>query len=199
MKRHIAVVSVLCLGSFYAAPALAQGGLRYDPTTDRLAYGNIPGTRFKLLDEAPLTGPTLKQNAAAPGANWQANTPAHNASNGTIWADWRPWGGGWRTSAGLIWQGNLRQDEGTWANSPTQALERHSQSNTPFVGLGWASEDARTTNWRWSAEVGAYADGNGGCSSALLSCSAAAPQRKNADGDGIRVNPYFSFGANFLY
>ena len=184
----------LSLLAFVAMGATAQTGLRYTPSSERLPWVyDIPLT---LVHEAPMTGPTLAYGYLPRLRSWADESPKGSLFNNTVWADWRPWQDNWRTTAGMLWSSPIQSDAGG-EDSPTHLLTQRDQSTTPFLGIGWTS-NSRRNSWRWSAEVGAFA--NGDCRSALFTCAAAArPPFSGNNGDGLRWMPYFSLGANFSY
>ena len=189
--KHVHRTVTLCVASLSAlfmVSAHAQSGLRFP------SFSDLP-TDFSnsqlLVDSGSGAVPGFyhTESAAAPGTqSWLAAT-------------WRPFGGGVRTSLGVV----MRDTSTNNAFTSNRAGESYflGQGGTPFVGFGWSTPNLSdnyssfTSRLKFSAELGTMVLGVGECSS--TGCMRFPGASFNGDSGSMRFNPYISFGASYRY
>ena len=195
MEHSLHSVRLLALGVLLAglsATASAETvGLRLSPRSDVTAPDEAPPASLRFsasrydsnfvdsMTPAPLLL-SLPQNNA-------------NVRSNALWADWFPFNGGLRTSAGLAWGDNRRSGNVFDADSSVRSQA--------FLGLGWtsaASSSSRGSSWRLNADVG-LSMASRDCLTPGGQCTSGLGLKPSSGGDGIRWNPYISIGATFQY
>lgn len=185
---------LLCLiGASLLAPQIACAD----------SYGlRVPGQTWTIKGKDSTQGLSLaigNDDLGVGPLSLSPNTPrlapssAYGISRSTgTWADWQPFNNGWRTSAGLVWQQNLASDP--ISNAASEAIA------TPFLGFGWSGAPATQSNWRLSAEMGAYVGGSEcGLASSGCQSSGSGLRASSSSSGGMRITPYLSVGASYLY
>ncbi|MFA9439687.1 hypothetical protein ACDA63_08630 [Uliginosibacterium sp. sgz301328] len=195
----------VCLLS--AAQCWAQAGLRVTLPSGAVLGDAPAGANSSLVlrfsdptgSSATAAGPAL---ATTQPLRLSGNSDDSSLSRSpTVWADWRPFDNGLRTSAGMMWRDTLSERTPTVDAMSAANFDVRDRVSTPFVGFGWVSTKSRTSRWSLSAEIGAYASGGGECRTAALSCAVSSGMglKPGSGNDGIHWNPYLSFGASYSY
>lgn len=189
-SRHIAVLLLSSASLLASQFACADSfGLRVAPQTWTFKGKDAPqGLQFSVGNDDLGVGPL----SLMPGVPRLSSSGGYGASRSTgTWADWQPFNNGWRTSAGLVWRQSVRIDPLAGTLGETSA--------TPFVGFGWSGAPVSQSNWRLSAEMGAYLGATDCGVSANCQSSGSGLRASSSSSGGMRVTPYLSVGASYLY
>jgi len=175
--------SLACLVA--TTPAYAQpSGLRLQGNAEGFTLrGSDNGLRLRFTSTNPLHDTTALA----------ASDPARNSlTRNTVRADWPIFGYGLRTSLGLSW---------STPEAGNRSFSREQMAPTTFLGFGWRSESFQSSGWKFSAELGTNLSGRNTCTGITSVCLTPQPQGLNgeASGNGLRLNPYVSFGATLNY
>ncbi|MFT4172887.1 MAG: hypothetical protein QM639_10035 [Rhodocyclaceae bacterium] len=196
---------IVALGALAIGQAWAQTGLRITlPTGAVITAPEITPTNLQLRFTDPQdrlggAGPALATTRPLLRLNTSIDTNLNRTPS--VWADWRPFNNGLRTSAGMMWRDTLSDRYPTVDAMNTADLDARYRVSTPFIGFGWVSTKTRESGWRLSAEVGAYASGAGDCRTSTLTCAVSSSMglKLDSSNDGIRWSPYLSIGASYSY
>jgi hypothetical protein len=178
---HRCLLALAALG--FCVGAQAETGLRVSPRAPESFPGKL---RLSTLDSTyPFSTPRWSTLSTGPSEL--------NLSTPSVRADWYPFGGGLRTSAGM-----LLSDQPQTATSGTPSWRSEA-----FLGLGWtasASSSSTGSGWRLNADVGASLASRQDCARYSLNCATAgATGLRPGGGEGIRWNPFISIGASLYY
>lgn len=192
MKPNRSLCVLCLLGASLLAPQLAHAdsyGLRVPAQTWTIKGKDATqGLSFAIGNDDLGIGPL----SLSPNAPRLAPSSAYGISRSTnTWADWQPFNNGWRTSAGLVWQQNLASDP--ISSSASEAIA------TPFLGFGWSGAPATQSNWRLSAEMGAYVSASDCGLANRCPSSGSGLRASSSSSGGMRITPYLSVGASYLY
>lgn len=122
--------------------------------------------------QQPLTNSVIIRTSASTlnyEANLQENTTSHlhlpqpGDINSTI-ADYHPWTGGFRLSAGLFYDGKalaptISPNDNTYSHIGTERIFPFQEKAkvhplTPYFGFGWGLAPAKESSWMFSLDVG---------------------------------------------
>jgi hypothetical protein len=193
-KSDFLLLTVALALSTGSLATLAQpSGLRLDKSYEGFALPNSQEASREAATDSGLYLRFTKLPQATLVDQDNKSTSLDLPARSMLRADWSMLSPGVHTSLGLSWN-NDQQIVPTGKGLST--------SPTTFLGFGWDSLPSRSSRWSLSAEVGTNLSGSYGCFGAIAQgCTPAKPLGMSGEavGNGLRLNPYISFGATYSF